>query len=89
MNRDGYGIEYDIENDGKQKIEGYWLKDKLIRRNCEFDVDNNQMIEYAENNDENGKYVQKKTGYLLDEASGTAIRESEWEIVLKNKEGID
>ena len=89
MNRDGYGIEYDIENDGKQKIEGYWLKDKLIRRNCEFDVDNNQMIEYAESNDENGKYVQKKTGYLLDEASGTAIRESEWEIVLKNKEGID
>ena len=54
MNRDAYGIEYDIENDGKEKIEGYWLKDKLIRMIREFDVDNNQMIEYAENNDENG-----------------------------------
>ena len=85
MNRDGYGIECDKENDGKEKIEGYWLKDKLIRRNCEFGVDNNQMIEYAEINGENGKYVQKKTGYLFDEASGTAIRECEWEIVLKKQ----
>ena len=50
MNRDGYGIEYD-RNDGKEKIEGYWLKDKLIRMIREFDVDNNQMIEYAEDKD--------------------------------------
>ena len=98
MNRDGYGIEYD-RNDGKEKIEGYWSKDKLIRMIREFDADNNQMIEYAENNDENGndeilnripvyiggysiengKYVRNGLGYLIDESSGTAIRESEWE----------
>ena len=109
MNRDGYGIEYDVENDGKEKIEGYWSKDKLIRMIREFDVDNNQMIEYAENNDENGnveilnripiyiggysiengKYVRNGLGYLLDESSGTAIRESEWEHGLEKKGGID
>ena len=101
MNREGYGIEYDIEN-GKEKIEGYWNKDKLIRMIREFDADNNQMIEYAENdyNDENeksnmeilnripiyiggystenGKYVRNGVGYLIDEKSGTANRESEW-----------
>ena len=119
MNRDGYGIEYDIENDGKEKIEGYWSKeekiegywskDKLIRMIREFDVDNNQMIEYVENDDdngnveilnripvyiggysiENGKFVRNGLGYLIDEASGTAIRESEWEHGLEKKEGID
>ena len=99
MNREGYGIEYDIEN-GKEKIEGYWSKDKLIRMIREFDADNNQMIEYAENiedNDEsnmellnripiyiggysieNGTYVRNGVGYLIDEKSGTANRESEW-----------
>ena len=96
MNREGYGIEYDIEN-GKEKIEGYWNKDQLIRMIREFDADNNQMIEYAENEDndnmellkripiyiggysiENGKYVRNGLGYLIDEVSGTAIRESEW-----------
>ena len=53
MNRDGYGIEYD-RNDGKEKFEGYWSKDKLIRMIREFDADNNQMIEYAGDNDDNG-----------------------------------
>ena len=52
MNRNGYGIEYDIES-GKEMIEGYWSKDKLIRMIREFDADNNQMIEYAENKEEN------------------------------------
>ena len=109
MNRDGYGIEYDMENDGKEKIEGYWSKDKLIRMIREFDAENNQMIEYAENNDENGndeilnripmyiggysvengKYVRHGLGYLIDEASGTAIRESEWEHGLEKEGGID
>ena len=109
MNRNGYGIEYDIENDGKEKIEGYWSKDKLIRMIREFDADNNQMIEYAENDDDNsndeilnripvyiggysiknGKFVRNGLGYLIDEASGTAIRESEWEHGLEKKEGID
>ena len=108
MNRDGYGIAYDIES-GKEKIEGYWLKDKLIRMIREFVADNNQMIEYVENNDENGnveilnripmyiggysiengKYVRNGLGYLIDEASGTAIRESEWEHGLEKKGGID
>ena len=50
MNREGYGIEYGIEN-GKEKIEGNWSKDKLIQMIREFDADNNQMIEYAENGD--------------------------------------
>ena len=52
MNRNGYGIEYNIEN-GKEKIEGYWVKDKLIQMIREFDAENNQMIEYAENKEEN------------------------------------
>ena len=108
MNRNGYGIEYDIEN-GKEKIEGYWCKDKLIRMIREFDADNNQMIEYAENDDndnmeilnripiyiggysiENGKYVRNGVGYLIDEESGTANRESEWENGKEKDEcGID
>ena len=110
MNRDGYGVEYDIES-GKEKIEGYWCKDKLIRMIREFDAENNQMIEYAENDEndksnveilnripiyiggysiENGKYVRNGMGYLIDEASGTATRESEWENGIEKKEcGID
>ena len=106
MNRDGYGIEFDIEN-GKEKIEGYWSKDKLIQMIHEFDADNNQMIEYAESEDndesdvellnriptyiggystENGKYVRNGKGYLIDEVSGTANRESEWENGKEKKE---
>ena len=106
MNRDGYGIEYDIE-DGKEKIEGYWNKDKLIRMIREFDADNNQMIEYAENDEsdksnvellnripiyiggysiDNGKCVRNGFGYLIDEFSGTANRESEWENGIEKKE---
>ena len=110
MNRNGYGIEYDMEN-GKEKIEGYWNKDKLIRMIREFDADNNQMIEYAENDEneksnmellnripiyiggysiDNGKYVKNGVGYLIDERSGTAIRESEWANGKEKKEvGID
>ena len=107
MNRDGYGIEYDVDN-GKEKIEGYWSKDKLIRMIREFDAENNQMIEYAECSEdnveilnrvpiyiggysiENDKYVRNGKGYLIDEASGTANRESEWENGKEKKEcGID
>ena len=97
MNRDGFGMEYDVEN-GKERIEGYWSKDRLIQIIREFDADNNQMIEYALNDEMdnvdllsripiyiggycimNGKYVRHGIGYLIDERSGTAIRESEWE----------
>ena len=105
MNRDGYGIEYDIKT-GKEKIEGYWSKDKLIRMIREFDADNNQMIEYADSKSvyynldllnripiyiggyciENGKYVRNGKGYLIDEVSGTANRESEWENGKEKKE---
>ena len=106
MNRDGYGIECDIEN-GKEKIEGYWNKDKLIQMIREFDAEKNQMIEYAENEDndessvellnriptyiggysiEDGKYVRNGVGYLIDESSGTANRESEWENGKEKKE---
>ena len=52
MNRNGYGMEYDVDN-GKEKIEGYWEKDRLIRMIREFDADNNQMIEYVENKEYN------------------------------------
>ena len=48
MNRHGHGMEYDRES-GKEKIEGYWEKDKLVRIVREFDAENNKMIEYAEN----------------------------------------
>ena len=57
MNRDGYGIEHDMDN-GKEKIEGYWEKDRLIRMIREFDADNNQMIEYAENKDNDDSDVE-------------------------------
>ena len=102
MNRNGYGIEYDAKY-GKEKIEGYWSKDRLIRMIREFDAENNQMIEYTESKEdndnmellnrnpiyiggyciENGKYVRNGVGYLIDEKSGTAIRESEWEMEKK------
>ena len=108
MNRDGYGIEYNVEN-GREKIEGYWSKDILIRMIREFDANNNEMIEYAESNGENGnveilkrvpmyiggysiengKFVRNGVGYLLDEANGTATRESEWEHGIEKKGGID
>ena len=108
MNRDGYGIVYNVEN-GREKIEGYWSKDILIRMIREFDADNNEMIEYAESNGENGnveilkrvpmyiggysiengKFVRNGVGYLLDEANGTATRESEWEHGIEKKGGVD
>ena len=47
MNRHGYGMEYDRES-GKEMIEGYWEKDKLVRIVREFDADKEKMIEYAE-----------------------------------------
>ena len=104
LNRHGYGIEYNREN-GKEKIEGYWVKDELIQIIREFDADNNIMIEYEaiENVDimnripiyvggyslENGKYVRNGKGYLIDEKSGTAIHENEWEHGEEKIGGID
>ena len=92
LNRNGYGIEYDKEN-GKEKLEGYWEKDTLIRVIREFDEENN-MIEYtgSENTEinkripvyiggycyDNGSYKRNGIGYLIDETNGTATRESEW-----------
>ena len=38
---------------------------------------------------ENGKFVRNRTGYLSDEKSGTAIRESEWENGKEKGNGID
>ena len=94
MNRHGYGIEYDRDT-GKEKIMGYWKKDKLIRIIREFDADNNEMIEYKESNNlellsrvpiyiggycfSHGSCLRNGKGYLIDEESGTAIREGEWE----------
>lgn len=93
MNRNGYGMEYDRES-GKEKMEGYWESDKLIRIVREFVADNT-MIEYtgSENVEickripvyiggycvENGSYKRHGLGYLIDENSGTATRESQWE----------
>ena len=93
MNRHGHGIEYDIES-GREKLEGYWEKDKLVRIIREFDVESNQMIEYVVNDNLelwnripvyvggycmiDGTFVRNGIGYLIDENSGTAIRESEW-----------
>ena len=104
MNRHGYGIEYNREN-GKEKIEGYWMKDKLIQIIREFDADNNIMIEYEaiENVDimnripifvggyclENGKYVRHGKGHFIDDKSGTAIHESEWEHGEEKIGGVD
>ena len=104
MNRHGYGIEYNREN-GKEKIEGYWMKDELIQIIREFEADNNIMIEYVPKDNaeilnripiyvggyclENGKYVRNGKGYLIDKKSGIAIRESEWEHGEEKIGGID
>ena len=104
MNRHGYGIEYNREN-GKEKIEGYWMKDKLIQIIREFEADNNIMIEYVPKDNaeilnripiyvggyclENGKYVRNGKGYLIDEKSGIAIRESEWKHGEEKKDRTD
>ena len=93
MNRHGHGIEYDIES-GKEKLEGYWEKDKLVRIIREFDIESNQMIEYVVNDNLelwnripvyiggyckiHGTFVRNGIGYLIDENNGTAIRESIW-----------
>ena len=93
MNRHGHGIEYDMES-GKEKLEGYWEKDKLVQVIREFDADSNQMIEYVVNDnleiwnripvyiggycEMRGTFLRHGLGYLIDENNGTAIRESEW-----------
>ena len=91
MNRYGHGIEYDMES-GKEKLEGYWEKDKLVQVIREFDADSNQMIEYVVNDnleiwnripvyiggycEMRGTFLRNGLGYLIDENNGTAIRES-------------
>ena len=103
-NRHGYGIEYDTEN-GKEKIEGYWVKDKLSQIIREFDADKNEMIEYAAKHNveiinriplyiggyciQNGKYVRNGKGYVIDQGSGMAVRESEWENGIEKEGGMD
>ena len=102
MNRNGYGLEYDRKT-GKEKIEGYWEKDKLVRIIREFDTNKGRMYEYSECENveiwnripvyiggyclKNGMFVRHGKGYLIDESSGAATRESEWEYG-KEKEGI-
>ena len=46
LNRNGYGIEYDREN-GKESIEGYWERDKLVHIIREFNATKKTVIEYA------------------------------------------
>ena len=103
MNRSGYGLEYDRKT-GKEKVEGYWEKDKLIRIIREFDVKKGRMFEYTESENvkiwnripvyvggyclKNGSFVRNGKGCLIDEVSGAAIRESEWKEG-KEKEGTD
>lgn len=93
LNRSGRGIEYDLDS-GKEKIEGYWIKDKLARIVREF-RDANEMIEYMECSDKNTFYripvyiggyciedntfLRNGVGYMIDESSGTAVRESVWD----------
>ena len=94
MNRNGYGIEYDKET-GEKNYQGYWEKDKLIRIIREFDTKKNCMIEYVNNMNsdiwnrvpiyigeyccENDTFLRHGTGYLIDELSGAAVRESQWD----------
>ena len=97
MNRNGYGMEFD-PGSGKEKLEGYWEKDTLIRIFREFTDDNNNsntMIEYSEEENaelckripvyiggycyDHGSYKRNGRGYLINERSGTASRESVWE----------
>ena len=46
LNRNGYGMEYDREN-GKESIEGYWERDKLVHIIREFNATKKTVIEYA------------------------------------------
>ena len=100
MNRCGHGVEYDIEN-GKEKIEGYWEKDKLVRIIREFDADQYKMVEYVVNSNlevwnripvyigeycnVNGTYLRHGIGYCIDQLNGTAFAESEWEYGVEKK----
>ena len=93
MNRNGYGLEYDRKT-GKEKVEGYWEKDKLTRIIREFDIKKGRMFEYTESENaeiwnripvyiggyclKNGSFVRNGRGCLIDEVSGAAIREGEW-----------
>ena len=90
LNRHGKGIEYD-EN-GKLKYEGYWNKDELMKIVREFEED--EMIEYEDCDNADvlnriplyvggynvidGEFKRNGMGYLIDNKTGTAIRESEW-----------
>lgn len=94
LNRQGYGVEYDKET-GEIKFQGYWEKNKLTRIIREFDNNKNQMIEYIDSMNynivervpiyigeyccENDTFLRNGTGYVIDELSGIAVRESRWE----------
>lgn len=93
LNRNGRGVEYDLDS-GKEKIEGYWMKDKLVRIVREF-LDADEMIEYTECKETNtfnripvyiggycvkdNSFLRNGVGYMIDESSGTAVRESIWD----------
>ena len=94
MNRDGCGTEYDKKS-GKELFEGFWKKDRLVKVIREFEINSNTMIEYSDKSGMdvwqriplyiggyccvNGSFYRNGTGYLIDESSGAAIRESEWD----------
>ena len=103
MNRNGYGLEYDRKS-GKEKIEGFWENDKLVRVIREFDTTKGKMIEYVENDNveiwsrvpvyiggyclKDGSFVRNGVGCLIDELSGAAVRQSEWKQGIE-KNGVD
>ena len=90
LNRHGKGLEYD--DNGELKYEGYWKRDELVRIAKEFKED--EMIEYEDcdnadvlnriplyvggYNIVNGEFKRNGIGYLVDNKTGTAIRESKW-----------
>ena len=90
LNRYGKGMEYG--DNGKLKYEGYWIRDELMKIVREFK--GNEMTEYenCDNVDVlnriplyiggyniiDGEFKRNGMGYLIDNKTGTAIRESEW-----------
>ena len=102
MNRHGYGIEYDrksgrekIEGYWEKDQLIQVIREFDIEKNImiEYAEESNNAdllcripVYTGQYSIESGKFVRNGTGYLIDEKSGVAIRESEWENG-KEKEG--
>ena len=105
MNRQGYGIEYDRKSGrekiegywAKDQLIGI-IREFDVEKNImiEYAEDLNNVdplfripVYMGEYCIDNGAFVRNGIGYLIDEKSGTAIRESEWDHGKEKEGGIE